>query len=329
MAEWIKKAGPTASEVHIRRPLTNISIAYMQSADNFIARRVFPSVPVEKDSDRYFTFDRDYFWRDQMEKRAEGGESAGANYKISDDSYSCDVWALHHDITDRRRANEDNPLNSDRNATQLLTQQSMIRMERDWVDKYMGTGIWTTEQAGDPTPTGTEFLHWDDDASDPIGVIDDAKVGMAELTGYLPNKLVLGYRVFMKLKEHPEFRERIKYTGRDSVTTRIMSEMFEVEDVLVPRSVVATNNEGAALATSFIHGKQALLCYSAPTPAVEMPSAGYHFEWTGVSQGFGQTVAISKIRADLIKSDRIEIETAWDNKVVSADLGHFFDSAIS
>ena len=38
---------PTRQQIHIDRPLTNISVAYMQDAKNFIADKVFPTIPVQ------------------------------------------------------------------------------------------------------------------------------------------------------------------------------------------------------------------------------------------------------------------------------------------
>jgi hypothetical protein len=42
----------TASQVHIDQPLTNLTVAYLQSQDNFIADKVFPNVPVDKKTNK-------------------------------------------------------------------------------------------------------------------------------------------------------------------------------------------------------------------------------------------------------------------------------------
>jgi hypothetical protein len=44
---------PTQADLHVNVPLTNVSIAYIQKADAFIATKVFPKVPVSKQSDLY------------------------------------------------------------------------------------------------------------------------------------------------------------------------------------------------------------------------------------------------------------------------------------
>lgn len=117
---------PTRGDVHVDRPLTNISVAFMQGAENFIADRVFPVIPVAKQSDRYFTYDRGMFNRDEMQLRAPGSESAGASYTLSTDSYNADVWALHKDVADQVRANADTPLQLDREATEFLDRKSVV-----------------------------------------------------------------------------------------------------------------------------------------------------------------------------------------------------------
>ena len=41
---------PTQSDLHVNVPLTNVSVAYMQDKATFIADKVFPRVPVQKQS---------------------------------------------------------------------------------------------------------------------------------------------------------------------------------------------------------------------------------------------------------------------------------------
>ena len=48
-------AQPNVNNVHIDAILTNISVAYMQKSENFIADKVFPVVTVDKKSDKYFS----------------------------------------------------------------------------------------------------------------------------------------------------------------------------------------------------------------------------------------------------------------------------------
>jgi hypothetical protein len=143
------------------------------------------------------------------------------------------------------------------------------------------------------------------------------------------NTLVLGYDVFKSLKNHPDLVDRIKYTSSQTITTDMLAAMFDIPRVMVAKAVKATNNEGATEAYGFAHGKKALLCHVAPQPGLLTPSAGYTFAWTGVSGGLGATIGTSQFRMESIKSDRVEAEMAFDNKVISSDLGYFWNTIVA
>lgn len=316
-------AQPGVSDVHIDVALTNMALMFLANPNAYVSWKAFPVVQVDRQTNKYFTFDRNDFLRDQMKRRAPSTESAGGGYTVSTDSYSCDVWALHKDVSDQVRANTDNPLNPDRNAVEYLTTQAMIRAEVQWASDYFKTGVWGTST----TPSAL----WSDGgtASNPIGDIRTGKRTVLANTGYLPNKLILGYDVYIALQDHPDIVDRIKYTSANNVTPELLARLFEVDEVLVCQAVYATNQEGETAAYSFVEGKHAILLYAPSAPGIDVPSAGYTFVWSGVSNGIGANAPISRFRMDPIKSDRIEIEMAWDNKVVSSALGYAFISVVS
>lgn len=313
---------PTQNQVHVDAILTNISVAYMQKQENFIANKVFPIVPVDKQSDKYFSYTKNDWFRDEARLRADATESAGGGYNLTTSSYSADVWAFHKDIGDQTRANADAPINVDREAVEFVTSRLLLKMETEFVSNFFGTGVWGT----DATPAN---LWSDYTNSDPLNDVEDAKRAILATTGFEPNTLVLGYDVFKELKNHPDLVDRIKYTSSNVITTDMIARMFDVERVLVSKSVKATNNEGGTAAYDFTAGKNALLCYSAPSPGLLQPSAGYVMSWTGVSGGLGQTIGASRFRMESVKADRIEGEMAFDMKVVAADLGYFFSAVVA
>ncbi len=315
-------AQPTTSSVHVDRVLTNVSIAYIQSQDNFIATKVFPNIPVDKRSNVYFTYTKNDWFRDEAQVRAPATESAGSGYGLSTASYSADVFAFHKDVDDQVRANSDAPLSPDMDATKFVTSRMLLRQEIQWVTDYFATSVWGT----DSTPTN---LWSNYSTSDPIEDIEAAKQTILTNTGFMPNTLVVGYPVWRQLKNHPDFVDRIKYTSSDNISTAIIAKLFELDNIYVAKAVKATNLENETAAYSLTHGKHALLLYVNPSPGLLAPSAGYTFSWTGVSDGLGLNVGVSRIPMPWIKSDRIEAQMAWDNKVVATDLGYFFNGAVS
>ncbi len=65
---------PTKSMFHIDGPLSDIAIGYMQDQKEYIADKVFPVVPVDKQSDKYFIFDKGPWMRNSVQIRAPGDE---------------------------------------------------------------------------------------------------------------------------------------------------------------------------------------------------------------------------------------------------------------
>lgn len=325
---------PTISSVHIDAPLTMISTAYVQDQNNFISTKVFPVVPVEKKSDVYFTYDKGDWFRDEAKKRAPGTESAGSGYGLGNAQYNCDTFAFHKDIDDQTRANSDSPLSPDRDATEFVTQRMLLRQEVQWASDYFTTGVWATDMTGvAAAPAGGQFIQWNDyAASTPITDISNGKRAILVVTGFEANTLVLGYDVFLQLQNHPDIVDRVKYTGGvpDQVQTqKILAALFGLDNVFVAKAVQNTGAEGAADAFSFVQGKHALLCYVPKNPGLLTPSAGYTFHWKGVSGGLGTSTAIKRFRMEHLASDRVEGEVAFDNKLVGADLGYFFNGAVA
>lgn len=324
-------AQPTQSAVHIDRILTNISVAYVQSQDNFICNKVFPIVPVQKQSDKYFVYTKNDWFRDEAQLRPDATESAGSGYDLTTESYSADVWALHKNVGDQTRANADQPLDMDRDATLWLTQRMLLRQEIQWASDYFTTSVWDTDITGvASSPSSSQAIYWSDYTnSDPIDNVEAGKAKILSTTGLLPNTLVLGYDVFRKLKHHPDLVDRFKYTSSEVITEELLARFFDVERVHVAKAVKATNIEGETAAYSFTHGSSAWLGYVAPNPGILTPSAGYQFMWDGVSEGLGEAVGISRFRLEWLKADRIEAEAAWDNKVVASDLGYFWSGIVN
>lgn len=318
---------PTRGDVHVNAPLTNISVAFLQDATNFVADNVFPNISVSKQSDIYYLFDRGYFNRDEMEERAPGTESAGGNYKVETDTpYYAKVYSFHHDIPDQRRANADSVLDPDREATELVTHKGLIKRERLWVSKFFTSGVWGTNA----TPGNG---RWDTDNSTPIEDIRAQRTAVLESTGYMPNTLVIGQKVYDALIDHVDIVDRVKY-GQSSgnvalVDVAELRALFKIDRIFVMRAIVNTAVEGAANAHSFIGGRHALLCYSAPSPGIMTPTAGYTFSWTGYTGAQAQGQRIKRFRMDSLESDRIEIDMAFDQKQISQDLGVFYNNVVS
>lgn len=318
---------PTRSDVHVNRPLTNISIAFIQDASMFVADKVFPMVPVKKQGDRYFQYSRKQWYRTNARRRGPSTESAGGGFDIDNTpNYFADVYAIHQDVSDQIRSNADQPIDMDRDASRWVAQQLLLKREKEFVASYFQTSTWTGSTTGSDIVPSTK---WDAAGSDPVDDVMAEKDAVLEKTGYMPNTLVVTPQVHRALKNNASIIDRVKHTQLASITEDMLARLFEVDKYLVARATEDEAEEGQSASMDFVFGdEQAMLVYANRTPSILQPSAGYIFNWTGLF-GAGQGMRVKRFRIEELESDRIEGEMAWDMKLVAADLGAFFTDILT
>lgn len=303
-------ANPTTGQVHIDRAMTNVSIAYRN--DNYIADRIFPIVPVKNLSDKYFSFDKGDWFRNEAGMRAPGTVGPIVEYSLTSATYSCQPIAAGQWVADEVVANSDSPLQPRRNATEFVTDKVQLYAEVSVAADVNGTG-WSSSAT--PSPT------WDDDASDPMTEVEVGREAIVGLIGREPNTMVMGRSVYTDLLHHPDLLDRIKYTSTGVMTKELLAKLFGVPKVLVGNAIYNTAEEGATESYSFVWGKHAWLGYVAPGPSLMTPSAGYTFTW--------KNRVIERVRDPIRKADLVRVEWHYDCKVTAADAGYRFPSCVA
>lgn len=314
---------PTHNDVHVNRPLTNVAIAYSQDQTFSVADKMFPIVGVNKQSDSYFTFEKSDFRRVEAKLRAPGSPAAEGGYRVSTGSYFCHQYAIRIPITDEARANADEPLNLDMNASRWVTEQLILKRDKIWATNYFATSIWARDLTG-----GTDFVQWSGSGGDPIKLIHDESVRMLKETGKKPNRMLVGAEVMPALLNHPDIIERIKYTQRGVASVELLAELFGVSKFVVGALSEDTALEGATDVNAFMFGKSALLCYAPDSPSITEPSAGYMFSWKTAGSGAGG-LRVRKWASEERQADFVEGQMAFDPKVTATDLGTFLSSVVA
>lgn len=321
---------PNPGDVYVSRMLGNISVAYIQKQSAFVADKVFPIVPVDFQSGRYPTYAKEDWFRDESQERAPGTESAGGGYDIDNtNTYYCRKYAYHKDVEDDVSANDEAPIDSDRDATIFVNQKNLLKRERIWAQNYMAP-VWGMNLTGTSgTPGAGEFKQWDQSGASVLKNVEDWKELIASTTGYEPNVFVCSPDVLAVLKLNPDIKDTIKYTQKGVITEQLLAELFQVDRFLVPRGVVNLSAKGKAGNFQRITSKKVLLCYAPEKPSIQVPSAGYIFAWRGYlgASKFGSRM--KKFRMEELESNRIEGELAFDAKQIAADMGIFAASVIA
>jgi hypothetical protein len=303
---------PTAQQSHIDRALTNVSISYKNAA--YIWDQIFPGIPVAKQTNKFFTFPKAAWFRDETAVRAPGSRARRADYTLSTDSYVCLEKALAKQVPDEVIDNSDDPLKPLVRATQYVTDQIFKSIEKDVTDLVFSTG-W----AASATP-GT---LWSNDASDPLTDFETGMFTIAQSIGREPNVGVIGRGLWRYLKNHPDIIDRLKYGqtpgGPAMVNAAGVAELVGLERLLISRSLIDTGNEGATASLGFIGGNHCTLIYVPPAPALDEPASGYVFTW--------QAREVNRYREDQEHADVVEARMSWDSKITASDAGYLIKSA--
>ena len=322
----------TPSSVHLDQPLTNLTLAFVQDNANFIADKVFPTVGVERQSDKYYIYDRDNMNRSgDVKALAPRTEVNRIGMSVSNSSYYADVFGLGMDFDEQTLANEDAALDIRSAGAQTLATRLLIHREEAFASNFFASSIWGTDNT--PTNLWSDYTN-----STPIIDVTNARRTMQlKSGGFKPNTMVVGKEVRDMLVNHPAILNRLNggatVANTALITDAKLAEIFEVENFLVMEAVKNTAVEGVAESNAFIGGKNALLVHGPKNGGLMTPAAGLTFAWNNVPGANNMGISVESFSDDALKrqqvAEHIQVKMAYDMKVTGADLGYFFEDVVA
>lgn len=295
--------------------MTNVSLMYRNAA--MVAEDIMPALPVDKQSNKYFTYGLDNLRADE-DLRRPGAMSNEIDWTPSTDTYYADGHALSQVIPDEWRENADAAIDLDTDVTIQLTDKIMLKRE-----KNCATAVATL------TAHAQTAARWDVDTTDPVKLIDTAKETVATAIGMVPNTLMLSRPVFRGIRNNLLVKNRVSgaLQGIDAsrITAEQLASLLEVDKVIVADAIEVTSAEGQTVTTSYVWGKTALLFYKPPSPGLRTVALGYHFTWNKGRLGS----LVYKGRHDKRHSDWIEVMRYYDQKIVASGAGYYFTDVVS
>ena len=125
--------------------------------------------------------------------------------------------------------------------------------------------------------------RWTGGSADPSKDIAAAKNAIRESIGIRPNTVILSATAFAALEFSEDIIGRLKYTGRDAVSTDILAKLWNVQQVIVGEAV---GSSGQNDAFSDVWGDDVIVAYVAPANGSNrrnraQPSYGYTYSIGG------------------------------------------------
>ena len=310
-------AQPTTHDVHVDAALSNISIAYRNSG--YMADLLFPQVRVEKQSDYYHIWTKDFWFRDHTRRRAPGSSYPEGGLQLSSTQFECINWALSFPLPWEVIENQDAAVDLETSGAEWIADQFQLSREMK-LAAVLETGTATTSRV---TLTTTQ---WNDYAnSDPISDVETGRQAVKKLTGLNPNLAFMNGEVWSKLKSHPDLLDRFKHTQTGVLTEALVAQVLNIDKLIVGDAVKNTAAEGASFSGNWIWADHVFLLNVPSSPGLRTPSFGYCFSW----KQSGYTIPITREEERLRKRDLLLGDHAFIQKVVGADLGYQIIDAIA
>ncbi|MGB3684954.1 MAG: hypothetical protein WA991_03915 [Ornithinimicrobium sp.] len=265
--------GPTT----IDTVLTSVSEAYTNDTSSFIAEQLFPVIPTDQRSGKYWAYNKDNLRVPSSTLRTGRSKTHEATFgRELKDWGPLNEHALKDFISVDEYKFTDNPLNPETDLVNFLNEQMLIAQEKDLADVLSDTSVITHNSS----PSSA----WDTDNGDPFADIVTAIKAQKGSAMKMPNTLSFGWDVWMGLINNPAVKARLGANRDVVVTKELLLALFApygIKTILVGDVTINDANEGASDSLASVWGKDALLSYVTPTPGLRTLNGGYTFRLNG------------------------------------------------
>jgi len=254
--------------------LTEVARGYHNAA--MVGDKLFPVVPVGQRGGKIITFGKESF-KLYATGRAPGTQTKRVQFGYEGDDFALKQDALEGVLPFENMEEAEAVPGVDLAAGTVQGVQDIIFLSREYQQAQIARNASNYASTNKVTLSGTD--QFSDPASTPGAVIKDAVESIRGQIGKRPTVAVVGAAVFAALQENPSVLDRIKYTGRDSLTTAMLAAMWNVAEVVVGDAVYA-DQDGTM---HDVWGNDIVLAF-AQTAGVNnrgLPSYGYTYRLRG------------------------------------------------
>lgn len=284
----------TNSQARVIDPILSEVAQGYRNAD-MVGLNLFPYVPVMQRGGKIIAFGKEDFalYNTQRApgantKRIQFGYAAG-NYTLEQHALEAVApWELQQEASVVAQVNLANM------AVRKVQNIIALRLEKAQAD--IATTAASYAASNKTTLSGTS--QWSDysGTSNPSKDIETAKEAIRAQIGRRGNTVLLSAQAFKACKQHPAIIDRIKYTGRDVVTTDLLASLWDVDRVVVGDAVY-TDATGTL---TDVWGKFVVVAYTNLGSVADFgePTYGYTYRLDGapfVEEGYADKNAKSDI----------------------------------
>jgi hypothetical protein len=256
--------------------LSTVAQGY-QNAE-MVSRNLFPVVPVGQRGGRVLTFGKEDF-RLYNTLRAPGSATKRIQFGYLGNPYSLEDHSLEGVVPIETEQEAQAVPGIDLGSGAVKKIQNIIQLRAEYAASVLARNTANFAGGNNVTLSGTSQFS-DYTNSDPSVAIETGKEAIRASTGKRPNTIVMGPKVMAQLRYHTKLLDRIKYTGRDSVTEDLLAMLWGVKKVYVGDAIYYDDVAGGFVD---VWGKDIVMAYTETGSLADngAPTFGYTYRLSG------------------------------------------------
>lgn len=256
--------------------LSTIAQGYKNA--EMVADALFPVVPVSQRGGKIIQFDVEDF-RLYNTGRTPGANTKRVNYGYTGVPFSLESHSLEGTVPFENQQEASAVPGIDQARIAVMKTLNIVQLRREYASATLARNAAAYAASNKITLAG--ISQWSDysGTSNPSKDIETAKGAIRALIGKRPNTVLLSAKAFDACKQHPLILDRIKYTGRDSVTTDLLAGLWSVAKVVVGDAIYMDSTN----TFNDVWGKDVVVAYTELGAMADagLPSYGYTYRLVG------------------------------------------------
>jgi len=314
----MEKFAGNVGDVHISTPLTNLAISFGNLG--FIASELMPIIPVLKEADYYYVFQKEELRRINS-LRVMGAEAHEVDWAVTSETYKAEEYALRMLVPDRLVTNADPAVRPEMNTAKKLLAWILLDYEKR-VQALV-------QEPGGVLASATPAEKWDGTSPVIETDVDTAKKSVRQNAGAMPNTILMSADVKDVVKKDSTVRNLIRYTMPAAAGLLTSGELPPVLwnlKTVIGNSVENTANQGQTNVIADVWNDNVLVSHIDPTPSLEALTHGFTMR---VRQNGKLDVVVSKWREDKRKGNMIEVSVIQAEEICADECGYLITDALS
>lgn len=282
--------------------LKNYAFGLAQDVKTTLADFIAPRVPVGMGSGQFKKFNDKNAFQVLDTARAVGGPATRMEFDADDEYFNCAANALEASIDDqeREKAGDAQTALEEAKVRTLVINAALAREKK--VFDLIKSGV---NAASTWTSSGD---------ADPIDLIDAEIEAIANATGLLPNRMVIGLGAWRKIKNHDQVLKRQSGTSNKGVSLDVFAGMLLNPTIDIRVGVMAydTAKMGKAADKKNVVGSEIFIFHGNDNPTQYDPGFAKTF-----SIGANSVEDVRMYREEKVRSDILAVDWSEDVKVIS------------